>query len=110
MGMRIREIAILMKRDFATDPASMERAAPAFVWILRFKRQVQTTRSAFPIMIAGIMAGMADMTGLPEIKKAVTGVITDRIRPQDRPAYRPARIMQALITGPVRNTLVFLKN
>ena len=42
-----------------------------------------------------MIAGMADMTGLPEMKKEVTGVMTDKMIPQERPALSPARIICA---------------
>ena len=50
------------------------------------------------------------MTGLPVIIKAVTGVITERIRAHNNPAVNTAIIKQALMIGPVIKVLRFLKN
>ena len=110
IGIRIREITMPMNSALTMHPASMDSGRPKFPFILPDKRQMHPTIKMFPIMTQGMIAGMADITGLPEIKKEVTGVITDKIIPQESPALSPARIMQALITGPVINTLVFLKN
>lgn len=110
MGIRISEMTTPMNRALTMHPASMDMGRLKFPFILPDKRHTHPTIKIFPIMTQGMIAGMADMTGLPEMKKEVTGVITDKIIPQESPALSPARMMQALITGPVINTLVFLKN
>lgn len=99
-----------MNSALTMEPASMAEKSPAFPLILSFKRQVQMTSRALPVIMQGRTAGIADTMGVPEIKNAVTGVITERMIPHRRPPLNPARIIQALITGPVINTLVFLKN
>jgi hypothetical protein len=65
---------------------------------------------ALPSITIGIIIGTAAITGLPVIMKAVTGVMILRIMPHHSPAVRTAMIMQALMIGPVINTLKFLKN
>ena len=57
-----------------------------------------------------MIAGIADMIGLPVIRNDVTGVITDKIIPHAIPAPSAAMIRHALMIGPVMYTLVFLKN
>jgi hypothetical protein len=67
-------------------------------------------RMIFPIITHGMIAGIADMIGLPVIRNDVTGVITDKIIPHAIPAPSAAMIRHALMIGPVMYTLVFLKN
>lgn len=110
MGIRISEMTTPMNSALTMHPASMDRGRPKRPFILPDKRHTHPTIRIFPIITQGIMAGMADMTGLPEMKKEVIGVMTDRMIPQESPAESPARIIQALMMGPVINTLVFLKN
>lgn len=99
--MRSSEMTIPINRALSRQPASMENKRPDLPLNLFFNRQIQETSRALPAMIQGMMAGIADITGLPEMKKAVTGVIRDRMIPHTRPPLSPARMMQALITGPV---------
>lgn len=103
-------MTIPMNSALTMQPASMDMGRPKFPFILSDKRQIHPTIRIFPIMTQGMIAGMADITGLPEMKKEVTGVMTAKIIPQESPALNPARMIQALMTGPVINTLVFLKN
>ena len=99
--MRSSEMAIPINRALSRQPISMENKRPDLPLNLLFNRQIQETSRALPAMIQGMMAGIADITGLPEMKKAVTGVIRDRMIPHIRPPQSPARMIQALITGPV---------
>ena len=57
-----------MNNALTTQPTAMETGSPALPFILSFKRLTQTARSALPIIMQGIMAGMADIIGAPVMR------------------------------------------
>ena len=75
------------------------KAADVFNFLV--KRQTNKGRSKLPIIIQGTIAGMAAVTGLAAMKKAVMGVTIARIAAQTIPQLKPAIIRQALIIAPV---------
>ena len=99
---------IPINKAFTMLPIAMERGSPHLLLGLFFSRYMKITIIILPTIMQGIMGGMADIIGLPVIKYAVTGVMTDKMMPQVSPTLRTARIRQALIIGPVMYTLAFL--
>jgi hypothetical protein len=74
------------------------------------KKSAMKTNTTLPSMIRGMIHGTALISGFPVIKKAVTGVIIDRISAQLNPAIMTHSIRHRLMIGPVIYTLKFLKN
>ena len=109
-GIKINAITIPINNAFAILPAAIPAISPALPLIFFASRLTATTRIIFPIITHGMIAGIADMTGLPVIRNEVTGVITERMIPHAIPAPSAAMIRHALMIGPVMYTLVFLKN
>ena len=109
-GIRTSAITTPINNAFTMLPAAIPTIRPALPLIFFAIRLTATTRMIFPIITHGMIAGIADMIGLPVIRNDVTGVITDKMIPHAIPAPSAAMIRHALMIGPVMYTLVFLKN
>lgn len=109
-GMITREITIPINAPLIIAPITMDKGNPIFEFGLSLNRYTARTSKQFPAMTHGIIRGIADIIGLPVIRKDVMGVIMDIAIAGQRPAVRTQIIKQVLIIGPVIYTERFLKN
>ena len=100
-GIKISEMTTPINNAFNTEPAAIPAIRPPFPFTFFTIRPTPSTRIALPIITHGMMAGIAAMIGLPEIKNAVTRVRTPGMIARPVPTLSTARISQALIMGPV---------
>ena len=96
--------------DLTTEPIIIPTGRLSLKCILLSKSQTKIARIQLPIIITGMIAGIAAIMGDAVIKNAVTGAITEIIIPLKSPTERTAMIIMVLTIGPVMYTDRFLKN
>jgi len=96
-----------MKHPFAVQASNADKTdlkfmIPLSVFTAGLNKKFTTmTRTAFPIIMRGMIPGTAVITGEAAIINAVTGVMIARMIPHISPAAMTASMRHRLTIGPV---------